>query len=196
MALVRGFANPGSSRFFQYAEFPGWEWATETQLANLDLLVRDQLEPARIALGVPVHIQSWLRTAGNTPSIHPSGAAFDAVAGSPPSLAATWDLWTWLARNARVGELIYEQPKTGQTGHVHGTLPGHGGNQQTMYQRADGVLVQLDPFSLTASGEGAPGGAQNPILLPGIDVVAARSSRGWPWLVAAVVAAVLLRRTR
>lgn len=191
MALVASGARPAGAPDFTYREFPGWDAATRDQLDALDLLVSTILQPARSALRVPLTITSWLRPQQGS-SIHPLGAAADVVAGNPPTREATFNLWLWLARSGiPVGELLYEQPKTGATGHVHVTLPGYGGRGEIMYQQdgGDGRLLHVDPFSLAVLGTspagraGEPGSETNPYELPGIDVVVSRWGWLWPWLV-------------
>lgn len=145
MPLVASSDHPGGASEFTYSEFSGWQHATRAQLDALDDLVGDVLEPARRALGVPFTITSWIDGAHAATSVHPLGAAVDVVAGG--SIAWTWALFVWFAQNAQFGELIFEQPiAPGVTGHVHATLPGYGGSQQVLYQRADGGLLALDPF--------------------------------------------------
>lgn len=148
MPLVASSAHPGGAPFFTYQEFPGWDVANKDQLDALDLLVAQLLEPARVALGVPIVVtrNGWITGDHAVTSVHPLGAAVDLAAGSPPSLEETWALFVWLAQNARFGELEWGQPSSGATGHVHVTLPGYGGSQQVLYQRPDGGLVALDPF--------------------------------------------------
>lgn len=148
MPLVAPGARPGGAPHFTYAEIPGWDVATWSQLNNLNALIGAVVEPARDALGVPIVVtpNGWIGGEHSPSSVHPTGAALDLAAGSPLSLDATWSLFVWLAQNARYGELIFEQPSSGVTGHVHVTLPGFGGVQQTLYQRADGGLLAVDPF--------------------------------------------------
>lgn len=139
--------------------------------------------------GLRFYVTSWLRPRQRS-SVHPLGAAVDFAAGpdavgAPPTREDTYQAWRWLAQRMgdKVGELILEQPRTGNTGHVHVTLPGYGGRGELMYQATDGRLLVLDPFSLAVSGElrpgapGEPGSETAPYELPGITVTVGR----YPW---------------
>lgn len=207
MPLVAPRARPGGAAHFAYSEFPGWETATRDQLDGLDLLAPSILEPARVGTGLRFYVTSWLRPRQGT-SAHPFGTAVDFAAGpdragAPATKADTFNAWLWIAQNIpdRVGELIYEQPRTGSTGHVHVTARGYGGVREIMYQNEAGRLLVLDPFSLTVSGElppgrsGEPGSETNPYELPGLTVTVSRYP--WlPWFLGAAGVAWLLTRRR
>lgn len=197
-ALVARGARPPGAPDFTYGEFPGYDVASRDQLDALELLAARIIQPARSALGVPVRVTSWLRSRiPGDPSVHPLGAAADLVAGNPPNKADTYNLWLWIVRNRRgqFGEAIYEQPRSGVTGHAHVTLYGYGGKGEVIYQTPAGAMVALDPFSLTALQQ-LPRGAVVaelgddglPVIpLPGFDVVVSR----YPWLPYVAAGAVL-----
>ena len=102
---------------------------------------------ARVAAGLgSIYLTSWLRTGANVGAgTHATGAALDFTG---PSREETLALWIWLAQHRldQLGEVIYEQPKTGITGHVHLTLPGFGGRGQVLYGDGDGGFLEIDPF--------------------------------------------------
>lgn len=136
---------------FTAGEFSGHDTANAQQESHLRRLVEELLQPARSALGLAIVPTSWLRSSGSW--VHRSGAAVDAAAGVPGAgltQADTFGLWVWLAKHKRgeLGELIYEQPETGVTGHVHVTLPGYGGNGQVLYETLGGAMLEVDPFLL------------------------------------------------
>lgn len=128
------------------ATVPGYATATSAQQNRLRALAALALGGAR-ALGLSVlYVTSWLRDTGG--GTHRDGAAVD-ITG--PTKELTFRLWVWLAQNRRdqIGEVIYEQPKTGNTGHVHLTLKGWGGDGQVLYQDpGTGGFLEIDPFLL------------------------------------------------
>lgn len=123
---------------------PGADSATTQQREFLAELV-GIIEAAKNALGLSrVYVTSWLGGV-HTTKVHETGAAIDFTAGTKED---TFALWLWVAQNRRdqIGEVIYEQPETGNTGHVHMTLPGFGGNGQVLYEQTTGGFVEPDPF--------------------------------------------------
>lgn len=120
----------------------GWASATPDERANLSDLFT-MVMAAKESVGISrVYVTSWKRGSGAHAA---NGSALD-FAGTDRE--STLRMWLYIAQNmrARLGEAIYEQPKTGVTGHVHLTLPGIGGMGQILYQKDDGGFIELDPF--------------------------------------------------
>ena len=120
----------------------GYENASILERANLaDLFT--MVIAAKAAVGISrIYVTSWRRSSGAHAA---QGSAIDFAGIDRDS---TVRLWIWLAQNRRdnLGEVIYEQPKTGTTGHVHLTLPGVGGMGQVLWQQNGGGFIEIDPF--------------------------------------------------
>ncbi len=143
----------------------GYGEATETEREHLRVILGIAVDAMR-AVGISrIYVTSWKRGTG---AHSQQGSALDFAGIDRDS---TLRMWVWIAQNQRneIGEVIYEQPKTGTTGHVHLTRVGVGGVGQVLYQREDGGgFIEIDPFligyfrSIPDSGSDGDGGAKRP----------------------------------
>jgi len=141
----------------EVTKIEGYASASTTERANLADLF-EMAMAAKQAVGISrIYVTSWRRGSGAHAA---NGSAIDFAGIDRES---TLQMWIWLAQNRRdgLGEVIYEQPKTGTTGHVHLTLPGVGGMGQVLYQQDGGGFIELDPFLCRFFGSYRDSGADS-----------------------------------
>jgi hypothetical protein len=176
---------------------PGAGSASPDQAAQLGQLVARVIKPAELATGLEFVPTSWLRSPSSGSGAHATGGALDGAAARPggsPTQDETLRFFRYVARELahQVGEVGYELPRTGVTGHVHVTIPPIGGRGQVwMEEPGTGRKRIVDPWTLAFEGPAAPGAgdgsAENPITIPGIDVTVSRYTlAGWGILAGAL----------
>lgn len=109
---------------FWLREFPGWEEATEDDVARLQPTVARVLQPIRSAFGVPVRPTSWMRWSSGElrTGSHAHGGTVDFVVGD----GRTPEVFEWGAQQlipaGYIGRWIYEPQRGGpdaQGEHIH-----------------------------------------------------------------------------
>lgn len=110
------------SRNFWLSEAPGWEEATEADVAELAETVARVLQPIRTAMGVPVRITSWqtwssgeLRTGAHAHA----GTVDFIVDGGRTRQAFEWAS-SALTPGGYIGRLIYEPARSSRDGQAQG----------------------------------------------------------------------------
>ncbi|MGE0347372.1 MAG: hypothetical protein AB7N73_15030 [Gemmatimonadales bacterium] len=114
------------SRNFRLSEFPGWERATEEDVARLEETVARVLQPIRTTFGVPVTPTSWMHWSSGEPRTgsHAHGGTVDFVVGA----GLTPDVFEWgsqhLIPSGYIGRWIYEPARSAAEGtpqgeHIH-----------------------------------------------------------------------------
>ncbi len=114
------------SRNFWLAEFPGFERASESDVAAVAETVARVLQPVRYAVGVPVRVSSWMWWSDGTPreGSHSQPGTVDFVVDG----GRTRQAFEWATSNliptGYIGRLIYEPPRSAAEGtpqgeHVH-----------------------------------------------------------------------------
>lgn len=112
-------------RHFWLHEFPGWELATDADVAHLERTVAMVLDPVRDAFG-PVYPSSWTTWSDGTPRSgahsHPGTVDF-VVAGDRTRAAWEWGA-DYLVPLGYVGRWIYEPERDPDAGvpqgeHIH-----------------------------------------------------------------------------
>ena len=101
---------------------------------NAEIFALAYLQPLRDAMGFPICITSFARRVNIGGGAHAGGRAIDFVAcdRSPEKLER---MFKWLATHATYGELIHERD------HLHLTLPGVGGMQETLREPREGDYI-------------------------------------------------------
>lgn len=162
-----------------FAAVPGYDSATPTERAKCRKLTELMFDSVYGVGENSVVVTSWKRPTDSN-SVHATGDAIDFALGSAQK---TKEAWLWLAKfRSDYGKVIYEQPSTGVTGHVHLTTEGSQGAQgRVLYQNPDGSFIDLSPASLDPSGA---------IEIPGIEVVVDGTTLppASLWVVAAIFA--------
>lgn len=119
------------SRDFWLHEFPGWERATERQVARLEETVARVLQPIRTTFDVAVFPSSWLWWSSGDPRTGAHAADGDATAGTVDFVVdagLTTDVFEWgsqhLTPSGYIGRWIYEPERSAAEGrrqgeHIH-----------------------------------------------------------------------------
>ena len=153
------------SRDFRLSEWPCWELASAVEVAQLQQLTRDVLQPARDRWGAirPTSWRWWRDGCRPRTGDHAAGAV-DVV----PLAASTREVARWLGehRHGRFGRVLDEGD------HLHITPPGVG-DGKVYAMRPDGSLVELELRYGTGRASGGRDWAAAGLLLVAL-LVAAR----------------------
>ena len=111
---------------------------TPVQLANMQALCENVLEPLRQQFGEPVYISSGYRcpalnkaVKGATASQHMKGEAADIYIKAPP--LTLWDLYVWTIDNLHFDQLIWETRDGGRRKWIHVSYKRTGVNRQQVF---------------------------------------------------------------